>query len=80
MTTPTELEIRTCYELGTRAAWNNQTIDQCPKYRKQNKAAAWLKGFTDAKLEIESKALQGNTNREGIAKLRAIIEQATGKN
>ena len=72
-------ELNDCYELGKMAAWDNQAIDACPRYRKQNKAAAWLKGFADGQQDKELKALQGNVNREGITKLKALVNQALEK-
>ncbi len=70
-----EQELADCYELGKRAAWDNRTIDDHPRYRKQNKIAAWLKGFADGKQEKEAKALQGNINKAGIAKLKSLVQQ-----
>ena len=71
-----ENDLAYCYELGKRAAWDNRTTDDCPRYRKQNKVSAWLKGFADAEQEKKAKSLQGNVNKEGIAKLKSIVQQS----
>jgi ribosome modulation factor len=71
-----DAELADCYELGKRAAWDGLSVDDCPRYRKQNKVSAWLKGFTDIEHEKQNKALQGNVNKQGIIKLKQVISQA----
>ena len=69
-------EIQAIYELGQQAALRGRTIDDMPRYRKQNKAAAWLKGFTDAEQELRAKALiRKEKNVEGIEKIKAMARQ-----
>lgn len=73
-------ELQAIYELGQQTALRGGSIDDIPRYRKQNKAAAWLKGFGDAKREQETRALQRNaTNKEGIAKLKALATEILKK-
>lgn len=71
-----EEELRAIYELGQQTAHRGLSIDDMPHYRKQNKAAAWLKGFADAEQELKAKALQRNAiDKEGIAKLKQLVKE-----
>lgn len=71
-----EAELATIYEQGQQAAWNNQSVDSCPKYRKQNKVAAWLKGHTDAEQEKQRQETSRQADKAGIAKLKILVKQA----
>lgn len=70
-------ELNQCYELGKQAAWNNASVDSCPRYRKQNKIAAWLQGHADTEQEKQNMALSRQVDKAGIAKLKELIHKAT---
>lgn len=74
-----DAELADCYELGKRAAWDGLTVDDRPKYRKQNKVAAWLKGFIDTENEKQNKALSRSVDKAGILKLRSLVSQVLVK-
>jgi hypothetical protein len=64
------------YELGKQSAHRGDSIDNKPAYRKQNRAAAWLKGFADGQREQQDKVLSRSMDKAGIAKLKAIVKDA----
>lgn len=69
-------ELLAIYELGKQSALNGDSIDNKPRYRKQNKVAAWLQGFADGKHEKEQRELNRSVDKAGIAKLKEIMQQA----
>ena len=69
-------ELLRIYELGKQSAYSGDSVDNKPHYRKQNKVAAWLKGFADGKREIDNQKLSCDVDKAGIAKLKAIVKQA----
>lgn len=71
-----EAELAAIYEQGQQAAWGNHSVDSCPKYRKQNKIAAWLKGHADAAQERQRQEESRQADKAGLAKLKAMVKQA----
>jgi len=69
-------DLLSIYEQGKQTAHRGGSVDDKPHYRKQNKVAAWLKGFADGQREIENQKLSRDVDKAGIAKLKAIVKQA----
>lgn len=67
-------ELKIIYEQGKQTAHRGDSVDNMPRYRNQNKVAAWLKGFADGKQEQEAIALKNQINHAGIAKLKGILK------
>lgn len=67
------------YELGKQSAHRGDSIDNKPAYRKQNRVAAWLKGFADGQHEQQEKILSRSADKAGIAKLKQVMKQALDK-
>lgn len=66
-------ELTMIYEQGKQTALRGDSVDNMPHYRKQNKVAAWLKGFADGQREIEDQKLIRSVDKAGIAKLKGIL-------
>lgn len=68
-------ELMVIYEQGKQTAHRGASIDNMPRYRKQNKVAAWLKGFTVGQQELQNQKISRSVDKAGLAKLKEVIKQ-----
>jgi ribosome modulation factor len=75
---PVPDELRRYYEEGQLAGATGRPLDDCPRYR-QDRAAAWRRGWHDGKAQREEFAEPALTEAEiaraeaGLAQVRAVL-------
>ena len=71
------LKTQVYFEQGQNAYLQDKVIDDCP-CRKPERRAAWLRGWYEAKLNSQNKAvapMQQQKNLNNIAKLKQQLKQ-----
>jgi hypothetical protein len=67
------------YEMGEMAAWRGESVDAMPKFKKQERVAAWLKGHAAGLLAYEAHKLsQRPVDRDklksNLARIKSLVE------